>query len=146
MKRILLILICVFVLKISYASFPVDTNRVNSTMIIETTEQFHLRMEKQGFDVSSCTCLSCREGKIKVNTLSENISYMRFYKIAFIFFILALFAGAVWLFDGVACINDASTCSGSSIPFIIELGLMTIFGYTAIYYFIKGLDLQQKNK
>ena len=131
---------------VSYASFPVDTNRVKSTTITETTEQLHLRMDEQGFDISSCTCVSCRDGKIKANSISENTSYKRFYKMASIFFILTLVSGAVWLYDGVACINDVSTCSGSYIPIIIELGLMTIFGYTAIYYFIKGLAVQEKNK
>jgi len=125
-----------------YASFPLDTIRVNSNMVTETTEQFHLRMEEQGFDVSSCTCVSCRQANIKAG----NLSYKKLYKMATIYFILALVAGTVWLFDGVACINDSSNCSESYIPIIIKLGLMTVFGYTAIYYFIKALDVQQKNK
>ena len=146
MKRILFILIYFFVLKISNASFPVDTNGINSTIVTETSEQFHLRMEKQGFDISSCTCISCREGKTKANVISRKMSYQKFYQIASIYLLLSLAAGAVWLLDGVACINDVSTCSGSNIPFIFELGLMTIFGYTSIYYFIKGLSIQQNNE
>lgn len=147
MKKIFIFLITLITfVNVSYASFPIDTNRVNSTTISETTEQFHLRMEEQGFDISSCACVSCREGKTKENFVSGNTSYKKFYKIASIFFILALVSGAVWLLDGVACINDVSTCSGSNIPLIIELGLMTVFGYTAIYYFFKGLTVQQKNK
>ena len=147
MKKLIVLLIKITTLtNLSYASFPVDTNRVKSTTMTETTEQFHLRMEEQGFDISSCTCVSCRDGKIKANAMSENMSYNRFYKMASIFFILALIAGVVWVYDGVACINDVSTCSRSYIPIIIELGLMTIFGYTAIYYFIKGLAVQEKNK
>ena len=146
MKRILFILIYFFVFKISNASFPVDTNGINSTIITETSDQFHIRMEKQGFDISSCTCISCREGKTKTNVISRNTSYKRFYQIASISLLLSIVAGAVWLLDGVACINDVSTCSGSNIPLIIELGLMTIFGYTSIYYFIKGLSIQQKIK
>lgn len=142
MKKILLSFLLLFLINMAYASFPVDTIRVNSNIDTETTEQYHLRMEEQGFDVSSCTCVSCREGKIK----SGNTNYKKLYKIASIYFTLALVAGSVWLFDGVACVNDVSTCSGSYIPFIIELGLMTIFGFTSIYYFIKGLDFQQKNK
>ena len=145
MKKILFILIYFFVFKISNASFPLDTNRINSTIITETSEQFHLRMEKQGFDISSCTCISCREGKTKVNVISKNMSYQKFYQIAFICLLLSLAAGAVWLLDGLACINDVTTCSGSNIPFIFELGLMTIFGYASIYYFIKG-SIQQNNK
>ena len=32
----------------------------------ETTEQYHLRIEKQGFDIESCVCESCRDGKTDV--------------------------------------------------------------------------------
>ena len=73
------------------------------------------------------------------------MSYQKFYQIAFICLLLSLAAGAVWLLDGLACINDVTTCSGSNIPFIFELGLMTIFGYASIYYFIKG-SIHQNNK
>jgi len=59
---------------VSQASFPIvsdltividhiliDTNKVVNK---ETTEEYHLRMEKQGFDISNCRCEDCRTSKV----------------------------------------------------------------------------------
>ena len=75
MKKILLLLITLTTFtNVSYASFPIDTNKVDTTQVVvqETTEQFHLRMEKQGFDISNCMCVDCR--KLKGITKNMNNS------------------------------------------------------------------------
>tara|TARA_B110000914_G_scaffold155641_1_gene136802 strand:- start:255 stop:689 length:435 start_codon:yes stop_codon:yes gene_type:complete len=75
MKKILLLLITLTTFtNVSYASFPIDTNKTDTTQVVvqETTEQFHLRMEKQGFDISNCMCVDCR--KLKGITKNMNNS------------------------------------------------------------------------
>ena len=66
MKKVILILILLTTLtNVSYASFPlpsvVDTPITDTILNIETTEQYHLRIQKMGFDLSNCNCDSCRE-------------------------------------------------------------------------------------
>ncbi|MBT6809091.1 MAG: hypothetical protein HOA52_06355, partial [Flavobacteriales bacterium] len=59
MKKLTLLLITITTFtNVSYASFPVDTNKTDTTQVAvkETTEQYHLRMEQQGFDISNCMC------------------------------------------------------------------------------------------
>lgn len=63
MKKNIFILIFICVLKISIASFPLDKNIVNSNIVSETTEQFHKRLEKEGFDITNCMCKDCRSFK-----------------------------------------------------------------------------------
>ena len=74
MKKLLLVLIMLTILtNVSYASFPVLADIIISTDTIipdtnkivkkETTEQYHLRLQKQGFDISNCMCVDCRKFK-----------------------------------------------------------------------------------
>jgi hypothetical protein len=66
MKKLTLLLITITTFtNVSYASFPVDTNKTDTTQVAvkETTEQYHLRMEQQGFDISNCMCTDCRKFK-----------------------------------------------------------------------------------
>ena len=150
MKKLILLLITLTTFtNVSYASFPVDTNKTDTTQVAvkETTEQYHLRMEKQGFDIESCKCESCRDGiQLQRFTTVKNISSSSLYTTAAILFTLSLTCFLILLFDGAACINNVSTCSSNNIPLILELSLMTIFGYTSIFYFFKGLSIQKKNK
>ena len=81
MKRIILLLITLTTLtNVSFASFPVtmkpvlsidtiipDTNKI---VIKETTADFHSRMQKEGFDISSCMCVDCRNG---ISPLTNNV-------------------------------------------------------------------------
>jgi len=86
MKKLIFLLITLITLtNVSYASFPVtmepvisidtiipDSTKVNNEKPVrearsegsqESTEEYHLRMEKQGFDVSTCMCPDCRRFK-----------------------------------------------------------------------------------
>ncbi|MDG2059431.1 MAG: hypothetical protein P8J34_04685 [Flavobacteriales bacterium] len=73
-KKLLLLLITITTLaNVSYASFPVhgeilisiDTLKADTNKVVkkETTEQYHLRLQKQGFDISNCMCVDCRKFK-----------------------------------------------------------------------------------
>ena len=88
MKKLLLLLITLITLaNVSYASFPVlgetiisidtiipDTNKVVKK---ETTEEYHIRMQKQGFDIESCVCESCRNG---ISPLTNNVEVKKVLK------------------------------------------------------------------
>ena len=150
MKKLLLLLITLTTFtNVSYASFPVDTNKTDTTKVVvqETTEQYHLRIEKQGFDIESCVCESCRNGIVVRNIKTVNSrSSSSLYKVAAVLFTLSLIVFVVWTLDGAACINDSSTCSTNNSSLIIYLTLLMIFGYSSIFYFIKGLFAQNRNK
>ena len=158
MKKLLLLLITLITLaNVSYASFPVhgeilisiDTLKPDTNKVVkkETTEEYHLRIEKQGFDIDNCMCESCRDGIAVRNSKTVNSrSSSSLYKTAAILWVLAGIVFAVWILDGVACINDVSTCSSNNIPLIFYVSLLMIFGYSSIFYFLKGLSVQKRNK
>ena len=106
-KKLILLFITITTLtNISYASFPVDTNKTDTTQVViqETTEQYHLRIEKQGFDVESCVCESCRNGLTMRNIKTVNSrSSSSLYKVAAVLLILTLTLNVfgVWNLDGV---------------------------------------------
>ena len=49
---------------VSYASFPIaDTLKVKQdTLQTEEIQQYHYYIQQMGFDLSSCKCVSCRNG------------------------------------------------------------------------------------
>ena len=63
-KLILLIISVISLTNVSYASFPVsDTLKVKKdTIQTETVEQYHLRIQKMGFDIEDCSCKTCNQG------------------------------------------------------------------------------------
>jgi len=74
MKKLLLILITLTTItNESYASFPVaDTLKVKQdTVQTETVEQYHIRMQKMGFDINDCKCDDCKKFK-GINTALKN--------------------------------------------------------------------------
>ena len=147
MKKLLLLLITLTTFtNLSYASFPIDTNKADTTQVVvqETTEQYHLRMEKQGFDIENCVCESCRSG-IAVKNIN-NIKSSDLYKSAAVLFTLALIVFVVWILDGFHCINDASNCSTNNTSLIAYVTLLMLFGYSSIFYFFKAFSIQKKNK
>ena len=146
MQKILLLLITLTIFtNISYASFPIDTNKADTIQVVEeTTEQYHLRMEKQGFDIENCVCERCRS-VIAVKNIN-NIKSSNLYKSATVLFTLALIVFVVWILDGFHCINDASTCSTNNTSLIVYVTLLMLFGYSSIFYFFKAFSIQKKNK
>ena len=104
-------------------------------------------MEKQGFDIESCVCESCRDGIAWRNYKTVNSrSSSSLFKAAAVLWVIALIVFVVWILDGVACINDVSTCSSNNTPLIVYVSLLMLFGYSSIFYFLKGLSIQKRNK
>ena len=74
MKKLPFLLIMLTTLNnLSYASFPVsDTLKVKQgTVQTETVEQYHIRMQKMGFDIDDCRCDDCKIFK-GINTPLKN--------------------------------------------------------------------------
>ena len=157
-KKLLFLFIALIIFtNVSYASFPVhgetiipiDTLKADTNKVVkkETTEEYHLRMEKQGFDIESCVCQRCRDGIASKNYKTvNNRSSSSFFKTAAVLSVIALIVFVVWILDGVACINDVSTCSSNNTPLIFYVSLLMLFGYSSIFYFIKGLLIQKRKK
>ena len=163
MKKIILLLILLASINNSiYASFPVKNNTItlNDTIKKESIEEYHLRIEKMGFDVESCKCKSCQNNKnhrridrnIKNNILNNSEDYKKENDIkkAKNMFITAgmLMLGAVFCFilsvmDGVKCIEDSDTCNKSGLPYLY---LSVILFYGSFVPFIKGLIINSKNR
>ena len=64
----LLLITLIIFNNVSYASFPLsDTLQIKKDVVqTETVEEYHVRMQKLGFDLSICNCESCR-ANIPVN-------------------------------------------------------------------------------
>lgn len=68
MKKLILLLISLITCtNVSYASFPIIETRIDTPIVdtisnTESIDAYHLRMQKMGFDLSSCKCESCRAG------------------------------------------------------------------------------------
>ena len=81
MDRMILLLITLTThINLSYASFPIHDNLATNTLQTEEIKQYHYNLQQMGFDLSSCKCISCRNGidliVIKPKSLpikSENI-------------------------------------------------------------------------
>ena len=73
MKKILLLILLTTLTNVSYASFPVtDTLKIKQdTVQTETVEQYHIRMQKMGFDIDDCRCDDCKIFK-GINTPLKN--------------------------------------------------------------------------
>ena len=77
MKKLIILVITLTTLTIvCYASFPImeDALKTNADTLTEKKdiEQYHLRLEKQGFDISNCMCVDCR--RFKGITKNSNIN------------------------------------------------------------------------
>jgi len=73
-KKILFFLITLITFSnVSYASFPItDTLEIKQdTLQKETVEQYHLRMQKMGFDIQDCRCDDCKKFK-GINNAMKN--------------------------------------------------------------------------
>ena len=65
-KKLLFLLIALTILNnVSYASFPItDTLQIKQdTVQTETVAEYHLRMQKMGFDIDDCRCDDCKKFK-----------------------------------------------------------------------------------
>ena len=103
MKKIILLVITLTTLtSVSFASFPVmeDTLETKTDTLKEKKdlEQYHLRLQKQGFDISNCMCVDCRryKGITKNSDSAENtLSPLESAKISMLFLGSAMLIGLV---------------------------------------------------
>jgi len=60
-------------MNVSYASFPItDTLEIKlDTVKTETVAEYHLRMQKMGFDIQDCRCEDCKKFKGINSTLNN---------------------------------------------------------------------------
>ena len=73
-KKILFFLIALTTFSnVSYASFPItDTLEIKQdTVNTETVAEYHLRMQKLGFDIQDCRCVDCKKFK-GINNAMKN--------------------------------------------------------------------------
>ena len=156
-KIILLLIILTTLINVSYASFPIPVQPVisidtiipdtNKIVVKETTSDYHSRMQKEGFDIESCVCESCRAGiSVKNSKTVNSRSSSSLYITAAILMSLAVIVFVLGILDGAACIDHRSTCSSNNTPLIFYISLTMIFGYSSIFWFIKALLSHKKNK
>ena len=65
-KKILFFLIALTTFSnVSYASFPItDTLEIKQDIVYtEAVSEYHLRMQKLGFDIQDCRCVDCKKFK-----------------------------------------------------------------------------------
>ena len=112
MRKLLLLLITLVTLtNVSYASFPVsDTLKVKQdTVATETVEQYHLRMQKMGFDIKDCRCNDCKKFK-GINNIPKNVetvqkkktNYKSLFATLGIWLVVAVVVFAIWLLWWIA--------------------------------------------
>ena len=112
MKKLLLLLITLTTLtNVSYASFPIaDTLKVKQdTVQTETVEQYHLRMQKMGFDIDDCKCNDCKIFK-GINTPLKNgetrkkqkTNYKSLFVTMGVWLVVAAVVFAIWFIWWVA--------------------------------------------
>ncbi|MBC8265954.1 MAG: hypothetical protein H8E84_03220 [Flavobacteriales bacterium] len=166
MKKIILILIALTTfINVSYASFPmasiVDTPTTDTILNIETIEQYHLRMQKMGFDLSSCKCESCRSGMrplvrnskgelVKVDNGSES-NAKAMYLLAGLILLGVIIWGFIGLTRAYNCVDNRSDCpqssgekpkSGAPVGLLLGSALIVI----SLVIAIKARIMQLKNK
>ena len=73
MKNQLFFLFTLIIVNVCYSSFTVSFKNINLKDTVlehkETSEMYHLRMQKQGFDINNCMCKDCR--------LFKGVTYQR---------------------------------------------------------------------
>jgi len=74
MKKLFLLLIALTTfMNLSYASFPLTATLEikRDTVQTETVAEYHLRMQKLGFDIQDCRCVDCKKFK-GINNAMKN--------------------------------------------------------------------------
>ena len=83
MKKQLILLFTLIIVNLCYSSFTVSFNYINLNDTLleqkETSEKYHLRMQKQGFDINNCMCKDCRLFKGVNYQRNENTNSRQFF-------------------------------------------------------------------
>ena len=155
MKKTILFLITLITLtNVSYASFPVheevlisiDTLKPDTNKIVkkETTKEYHLRMEKQGFDINNCMCIDCRKFKditrdSNKNSNSEEITLSPLQSAK----INMMFLGAAML---IGLVTISIYIDWDDVPPIIFPIILTIFLLFYLRIILKKMKKESKLK
>ena len=141
LKRIILLFtfITIFI-NISYAAFPVIDilSFQKDTIQSETPEQYHIRMENMGFDISNCHCKLC--GGIdakKDNIRSNGVNLVILAGISI--GIVAIWVAYVFYLV-YTCINTGKNCERD--PQLTTLSTVYLMGFISlagIVFLIMGL-------
>ncbi len=127
MKKITLILITLIILtNVSYASFPVsDTLKPKlDTIKTETIEQYHYRIQKEGFNLNDCRCESCRAGiPVSVEFAEKPIDYHK--NISKIFLVTAAI-GLVMMLYGIFIVSEIGSGLGGLLLLIASVIVLLI--------------------
>ena len=120
----------------SYASFPVsDTLKVNhDTIIKESVKDYHLRLQKMGFELES--------GKKDYSTYTK-MSSGSLFSTGFILFLLSLTTFFISTLDFFRCIDRTETCNQSGVPYFI---LSFVFFWSSIFFLVKGYIIRRKKR
>ena len=149
MKKIILLVITLTTLtNDSYASFPImeDTLKTNANTLTEkkNIEQYHLRLQKQGFDISNCMCVDCRKFKGIIKNSNKNsgseetsLSPLQSAKINMLFLGSAMLIGLVT----ISIYIDWDT-----VPPIIFPIILTIFLVFYLRIILKKMKKESKLK
>ena len=72
-KLLFLFIVLISFNNVSFASFPItDTLKIKpDTVNTETVAEYHLRMQKMGFDIQDCRCDDCKKFK-GINNAMKN--------------------------------------------------------------------------
>jgi len=98
-------------MNVSYASFPItDTLEIiKDTVQTETVEQYHLRMQKMGFDIQDCRCDDCNKFKgINPSSKKEKIgqkkktNYKSLFAALGVWLLVAIVIFVIWFLWWVA--------------------------------------------
>ena len=143
MKNLLFIFITLTTLpSVSYASFPVPNALMinQDTIKKESVEDYHLRLQKMGFDLESCKCEDCKSKDYSSNT---NISSGGLFLTGAILFVLSLITFIISILDFVECINRVETCNESGVPYFVS---SFVFFWSSIICFIMGFIVRRKRR
>lgn len=127
MKKLFLILITLLSFtNLSYGSFPVTCTIDSKSDTLQTEEiiKYHANLQKMGFDLELCKCISCRDRKKALisnsnNSLNENSINSSNTKSLYITSGVIFLISTVWFVNVMAqeyrCANNRSECKDNNI-------------------------------
>ena len=136
MKKLILCLLLAAFSSVIFASFPVsDTLKVNhDTIIKESVKDYHLRLQKMGFEIET--------GKKDYSTYTK-MSSGSLFSTGFILFLLSLTTFFISTLDFFRCIDRTETCNQSGVPYFI---LSFVFFWSSIFFLVKGYIIRRKRR
>ena len=139
MKKLFLLFITLITFSnISYASFPIYENSAKDTLQTEEIKQYHYNLQKMGIDLSSCKCISCRNGidpiVIKPNPLPIKVKKIikedKREASGSLYVLLSIFSAIGSLLFGLLSLGHAFSHNGSysSVLLFFILSLISVVG------------------